>query len=217
MSKNIFKDNPNLPEAFITSNGEVFYQKHDAEVEAKKLADKKIEHVINPSQKVAVSEPFVQVEENNEGSTELEFTAEIDTDEIKAMTVEAAVSFALETDREKAKELFEAAFKTEGTDTPTGVRNDENRPNVIIVDDVDNDDEKGSEESAKPWLTENLVTNSDPKVNEPVTEVKLTGKQQAQKDYTDKFGEIPAEDFTTKQLLAAVANGEKLVAEINND
>lgn len=214
MSKNIFKDNPNLPEAFITSNGEVFYQKGDAEIEAKKLADKRIEHVINPSKKVAVSEPFVQVAENKDGSPKLEYAAELD---VKQMTVEAAVSFALETDREKAKELFEAAFEIKGADTPTGVRTDEKRANVIIVDDVDNDDEKGSEESAKPWLTENLVTNSDVKVNEPVTEVRLTGKQQAQKDYTDKFGEIPAEDFTTKQLLAAVASGEKLVAELNND
>jgi len=214
MSKNIFKDNPNLTEAFITSNGEVFYQKGDAEIEAKKLADKRIEHVINPSQKVAVSEPFVQVAENKDGSAVLEYTAELD---VKQMTVEAAVNFALETDREMSKELFEAAFKTVGTDTPTGVRTDENRPNVIVVDDVDNDDENGSEESAKPWLPENLVTNSDVKVNEPVTEVRLTGKQQAQKDYTDKFGDVPAEEFTTKQLIAAVASGEKLVAELNND
>lgn len=214
MKNDIFKDNPNLEEVFVTSNGEVFYQKGDAEIEAKKLSDKKIDHLVNPSKKVAVSEPFVQVGESEDGSAELEFAAEITTDQVKEMTVEAAVNFAIETDKEKAKELFDAAFRSADIQT---LRTDETRPNVVIVDDIDKDDKKVSEENAKPWLTENVVNNSDPKVSEPVTEVRLTGKQQAQKNYTDKFGEVPAEDFTTKQLFAAIASGEKLVAELNND
>lgn len=48
-------------------------------------------------------------------------------------------------------------------------------------------------------------------------EVKLTPKQQTQADYKEKFGEVPAEEFTINELLEAIEKGEKLVAEIKND
>ena len=196
MSKDIFKKNPDLPEVFITSDDNPFYTQNAAEIHAKTLQDKTIKHLKKPSQKVSVVEddaPVVITEEN-----ELNHTAEFSETEVKEMTVEAAISFALETDPEKAKELFEAAL-----------RSDESRPNVIVVDDVDGEDKNEPKQDSDPAVTE--------KVTETVAKVKLTPKQQAQKDYSTKFGVVPADEFTTKQLLAAIESGEALVAELNND
>ena len=52
---------------------------------------------------------------------------------------------------------------------------------------------------------------------ESQTPEKLTAKQQLQKDYEDKFGEVPAESFTKAQLEDAIAKDEPLVAELKND
>ena len=49
------------------------------------------------------------------------------------------------------------------------------------------------------------------------TAEKLTAKQQLQKDYEDKFGEVPAGSFTKAQLEDAIAKDEPLVAELKND
>ena len=55
------------------------------------------------------------------------------------------------------------------------------------------------------------------KPKESQTPEKLTAKQQLQKDYEDKFGEVPAESFTKAQLEDAIAKDEPLVAELKND
>ena len=108
MSKEIFKNNPNLQEAFVTSDGNPFYSKNAAENHAKTLEDKTVKHLENPSKKVVV-------------------------------------------------------------------------------------------------------------IDEDTEIVKLTPKKQAQADYTAKFEEVPAEEFTKNQLLEAIEKGEKLVAELKND
>ena len=41
--------------------------------------------------------------------------------------------------------------------------------------------------------------------------------QELQKEYEDKFGEVPAESFTKAQLEEAIAKDEPLVAELKND
>lgn len=53
-----------------------------------------------------------------------------------------------------------------------------------------------------------VLVNADP--------AKLSPKKQAQKDYTDKFDEVPSEEFTTKQLLEAIEKGAKLGTEIQS-
>lgn len=55
------------------------------------------------------------------------------------------------------------------------------------------------------------------KPNAIQTAEKLTAKQQLQKDYEDKFGELPAESFTKAQLEEAIAKDEPLVEELKND
>ncbi|WP_395974265.1 hypothetical protein [Chryseobacterium cucumeris] len=190
MSKDIFKRNPNIPEAFITSDNEEFYTKNAAENHAKTLKDKTIKHLTNPSEKVAIVEEsnqiFVQTGENQDGSPKVEAkTAEITVNNLPPK-IEALVNVLsknnLTTVAAKVTEILEKGAAA-GTDT-------------------------GNQNSAAAG------DNTD---KTPKTEVKLTAKQQAQADYTTKFGEVPADEFTKNELLEAIEKGEKLVADIKND
>ena len=50
----------------------------------------------------------------------------------------------------------------------------------------------------------------------PVKELKLTPKQQAAKEYEEKFGEKPYEDATKAMILEAIEKTEKLVEPQNS-
>jgi len=151
MSKDIFKNNPNLKEVFITSDETAFYERNPAENHAKTLEDKTVTRLVNPSRKVS----------------------EVDIDAPENATLGLI---------------------------QTGEDKDGNPDLKQIV--------------AKIIEGENAELAVVPVKN---GEVKLTLKQQAQADYTNKFGEMPADEFTKNQLLEAVEKGEKLVTEIKAD
>jgi hypothetical protein len=188
MSKDIFKRNPNIPEAFITSDNEEFYTKNAAENYAKTLKDKTIKHLTNPSEKVAIveenSQAFVQTGENQDGSPKVEAkTAEITVDTLTPSAENLAAEIAKTNPDEVKAKVEEVLQKGAEAGTDTGNQN----------------------------------PTGDNTGDAPKTEVKLTPKQQAQADYTTKFGEIPADEFTKNELLEAIEKGEKLVAQLKND
>ena len=196
MSKDIFKNNPNLKEVFITSDETAFYERNPAENHAKTLEDKTVTRLVNPSRKVSevdIDAPenatlgLIQTGEDKDGNPDLkQIVAKI----IEGENAELAV-------------------------VPVNYAPADKTGNVIVVDDVDTDEENINPERIKDsvkWIEEPLIPAKDSN-----GEVKLTPKQQLQADYMQKFGETPAEQFTKNQLLEAIEKGEKLVTEIKAD
>lgn len=60
MSTDIFKNNQNLKQVFVTSDGEKFYHKNDAYNHAKNLKDKSVEPVFNPKFLEVVDEEVLE-------------------------------------------------------------------------------------------------------------------------------------------------------------
>lgn len=176
MSKEVFKQNPDLKEVFITSDNTPFFTRNLAENHAKTLADRNIKRVVNPS----LSEvPTVDMDDANNAPLGLIQTGETEKGDPDLKQIVAQV-------------------QTDGAVDLT----------VVAVNDADVTNTGNVIEPAKVEA---------PAIEpEKVEATKLTAKQQLQKDYQDKFKEIPAEHFTKAELLKAFNTGEKLEAVIEN-
>jgi len=68
MKNEIFESNPQLKEVHVTTDGQCFYNEHDAKMHAKSLEDKKVELVLNPDHLEVVSEA-IEEDSNEEEAT----------------------------------------------------------------------------------------------------------------------------------------------------
>lgn len=166
MSKEIFKNNPELKEAFITVDGTPFYSRNAAENHARTLKSREITRITNPS--------ISQVDA-------------LDMDDPQNVGI---------------------GLLQTGTD-------ENGNPELKQV--VAQLDENGSVDLAVQSVNDADTTQTGNVAPDPVVAEKLTPKQILQKDYFDKFGEVPADNFTKAELMQAFTSGEKLVAEISGD